>query len=121
MCRIWQVSRSVSALKLQSTSSHCIRIRINPRGLYRRNILTKGGKAVDAAIAALICEGVVNPQSSGIGGGFTMIIYKTADEKAHTINAMAHAPENFSQSMNGNDQGGALKGESIYHAREFYR
>lgn len=34
-----------------------------------------GGNAIDATIAALICIGVVNPQSSGLGGGFLMTIY----------------------------------------------
>lgn len=34
-----------------------------------------GGNVIDATIAALICVGVVNPQSSGLGGGFIMTIY----------------------------------------------
>ena len=34
--------------------------------------MLEGGNAVDAMIASFLCIGVVNPQSSGLGGGFLM-------------------------------------------------
>ena len=40
-----------------------------------RETLQKGGKTMDAALAAAICNGVMNAHSMGIGGGTIMLIY----------------------------------------------
>ncbi|XP_060842149.1 scoloptoxin SSD14-like [Rhopalosiphum padi] len=56
------------------------------------DVMSKGGNAIDAAIATLLCDGAVCPQQMGIGGGFIMSIYNATTKKVMTINARETAP-----------------------------
>ena len=44
------------------------------------SILKEGGNAADAAIAATLCLGVVNPSSSGIGGGAFILVHSDVSD-----------------------------------------
>ncbi|XP_064646560.1 glutathione hydrolase 1 proenzyme-like [Lineus longissimus] len=57
-----------------------------------RDILMKGGHAVDATVAVLLCVGVQNPEASGIGGGLLMNIYDRKKKQSFPIDGLTTAP-----------------------------
>ncbi|MDB5693722.1 MAG: ggt [Alphaproteobacteria bacterium] len=54
--------------------------------------LRKGGSATDAAIATMLALNVVEPQSSGIGGGAFFVRYDEASGRTDTIDGREAAP-----------------------------
>jgi gamma-glutamyltranspeptidase/glutathione hydrolase len=55
-------------------------------------ILARGGSAVDAMIAAQLVLGLVEPQSSGLGGGAFLVHYDAASRKLTTLDGRETAP-----------------------------
>ncbi|XP_077973126.1 glutathione hydrolase 1 proenzyme-like isoform X1 [Styela clava] len=64
-----------------------------------RDILKAGGNAVDAAIAVILCQGVVEPYYSGIGGGCIMTIYNSSTKSTTSIIAREKAPAGATREM----------------------
>jgi gamma-glutamyltranspeptidase/glutathione hydrolase/leukotriene-C4 hydrolase len=67
------------------------------------HILKKGGNAMDAAIAAALCVGVLSPASSGIGGGCFILHYNAATKESDFIDAREVAPAAATPDMYKND------------------
>ncbi|MBU2222942.1 MAG: gamma-glutamyltransferase [Gammaproteobacteria bacterium] len=57
-----------------------------------QKMLAAGGSATDAAIAVQLMLGLVEPQSSGIGGGMFMLHFDQAQKKLQTIDGRETAP-----------------------------
>ena len=56
------------------------------------DILRRGGTALDAAVAAQMMLGLVEPQSSGIGGGALILYWDAANKQLHAYDGRETAP-----------------------------
>ncbi|KOB65899.1 putative gamma glutamyl transpeptidase [Operophtera brumata] len=75
-----------------------------------KTILAQNGSAVDSAIASMFCNGLLNQQSTGLGGGFFMTVYIKEEGKAYSVIARESAPaaatsDMFKRSVNKSSEG----------------
>ena len=60
------------------------------------DVLKKGGNAIDAAIAANIALGLMEPTGNGIGGDLFVIIWDEKSKKLYGLNASGPSPNDIS-------------------------
>ncbi|WP_270374711.1 gamma-glutamyltransferase family protein [Marinicauda sp. Alg238-R41] len=70
--------------------------------------LRDGGHAVDAAIAVQSVLGLVEPQSSGIGGGAFMVYYDASDRALTVYDGRETAPAQIDETLFLDDEGDPL-------------
>jgi gamma-glutamyltranspeptidase / glutathione hydrolase len=78
-------AQSAEPLSQASTARHAMVAAANPLAVAAGvKVLRAGGSAIDAAVAVQAVLGLVEPQSSGLGGGAFMVYY---DAKTRTVTA----------------------------------
>jgi gamma-glutamyltranspeptidase/glutathione hydrolase len=78
---------------LATTSRHMISTANALASEAGREMLREGGSAVDAAIAAQLVLGLVEPQSSGLGGGAFLIHWNKAAKELKAYDGRETAPQ----------------------------
>ncbi len=61
-------------------------------------VLREGGSAADAAVAAALCQGVLNPMASGLGGGLIVLV-RLPNGTAEAVIARETAPAAANETM----------------------
>ena len=78
-----------------------------------REVLLQGGNAFDAAVAVAAALAVVEPYSSGIGGGGFFLLHRAADAHEVMLDAREKAPGAASRNMYLDDAGNVIPGLSL--------
>jgi gamma-glutamyltranspeptidase/glutathione hydrolase len=76
-------------------------------------VLARGGNAFDAAVAVSATLGLVEPESSGIGGGAFMLLHVAQDGREVFIDARERAPAAASRDMYLDADGDADRSKSV--------
>ncbi len=74
-------------------------------------MLDIGGSPIDAAIAAQMMLGLVEPQSSGLGGGTLVMLWDAPTGRLHAYDGLAAAPAHVTASLRTDTDGRILPGE----------
>ncbi|MBK8923881.1 MAG: gamma-glutamyltransferase [Saprospirales bacterium] len=85
--RRWATRSEVIAQNGMACTSHPLAT------LAAIDILKNGGTAIDAAIAANACLGLMEPTGSGIGGDLFAIVWDAQTQKLYGLNASGRSPK----------------------------
>jgi len=99
----WQNKEAVSAKRFMAVTAHPLATEAASA------VLKKGGTAVDAAVIAQLVLNLVEPQSSGIGGGAFMLYWDAEHQVLHSFDGRETAPATAGSDYFVDDAGQPLK------------
>ena len=73
------------------------------------DVLARGGNAIDAMVATQFMLGLVEPQSSGLGGGAFLVYYDAEDDHVTTYDGRETAPMTAKPTLFQDEEGEKLK------------
>lgn len=113
-----QNNNPAQALKQKAGSSY-VAVTANPHASSAAGaVLERGGSAIDAAIAAQMVLGLVEPQSSGIGGGAFLLYWDNTERRLYSYDGRETAPQSATEKLFLDSEGKPLGlGEAIVGGR----
>lgn len=88
------------ALPKTATANKHIVVAANPYASQAGlDILNNGGNAIDAMVTVQFVLGLVEPQSSGIGGGAFALFYDASKERIHSFDGRETAPATATEDL----------------------
>src|ERR1700728_2077403 len=99
-CRTSAPAPAPSGVRAGAPARHAIVVAANPLAAQAgMRILQAGGSAADAAVAMQAVLGLVEPQSSGLGGGAFIIYYDARKKQVLAYNGRETAPAGASAEL----------------------
>lgn len=101
-----EISTNIQKTVQTATAQKYMIVTANPHATQAgHDVLAKGGTAADAAIAAQLVLGLVEPQSSGLGGGVFTLYYDAQTNRVSSLDGREVAPSTATPDMFLNDDG----------------
>ncbi|MEN9628266.1 MAG: Gamma-glutamyltranspeptidase precursor, partial [Pseudomonadota bacterium] len=76
-------------------------------------MLAEGGNAMDATVAAQMVLGLVEPQSSGVGGGSLLLVWDAGKQRLRSYDGLAAAPARATASLRTDVDGRLLPADQV--------
>lgn len=104
-----EIATGISSKSMQSADDFMISA-ANPHAAQAGyDVLSKGGNAIDAMVATQLMLGLVEPQSSGLGGGAFLVYYDAKEKNLTTYDGRETAPMAATPRLFQDDKGEKLK------------
>jgi len=103
-----EIATGISTRTMQTAEKHMIAA-ANPYAANAgRAVLNRGGNAIDAMVTTQLVLGLVEPQSSGLGGGAFLVYYDAENERLTTFDGRETAPMAATPTLFQDDEGEKL-------------